>query len=304
MTDGILKPGEHKPGSGTVATFISAEDKAAGVDAAAVAMRLAQSAQGGGPAAQTLGGRGISVQVVGGPMQVTPSSVPTFKPEAAGVNQVPTPSPFAAALPGTAHAAFPPRAVPQHATADIDAAIAERAAREAPGAAHPSPDNPAMVRVYGRQALTLALTDSASLDTHEGRKQFAEARAMWLEGVDVWLDVPPALADSVVHVPVHANPPAALLAPPAPEKTAPPLAGAGGVFGHMAALSENTETATTNRELEAFTARAPGQPLHVEFRGVMRVTTTGRVLVTHARDEDAGVDEVVIAADDEAEVQS
>lgn len=303
MTDGILKPGEHKPGSGTVATFISAEDKAAGVDAAAVAMKLAQSAQGGGPAAQTLGGRGISVQVVGGPMQVTPSSVPTFKPEAAGVNQVPTPSPVTAALPGMAHAAFPPRAVPQRATGDIDAAIAERAAREAPGAAHPSPDNPALVRVYGRQALTLALalTEPASLQTHEGLTSFAEARARWLEGLDVWVDVTPAIAASVAQLPVHASP--APAAPPAPEKTAPPLAGAGGVFGHMAALSENTETATANRELEAFTARAPGQPLHVEFRGVMRVTTTGRVLVTHARDEDAGVDEVVIAADDEGEVQ-
>lgn len=243
-------------GQSTTAVFVTAEQKAAGLDPAAVAAAAASANKS--TAVSQPGQRGITVQHIAGPQ--VQQGVPR------GVTQ-----------PAQVFAAAPQLLAGEQAPAIVA------------GPNAPVPEG-ALV-LAGVAAIEAAKRLGRGVNTPVGQLPPDGAR-IFLSGASQSVTLAVSSADAALLAqPVAADPPivAQLGAPPAPELAQTPLPPAGGTGGGS---TDSTGDGHHDFAAQRAYARAPGAQLVVEFRGPVRLVTTGRVHVTHETDTESGLDVV------------
>lgn len=253
-------------GQSTTAVFVTAEQKAAGLDPAAVAAAAAQA--GKSAAVSQPGQRGISVQHIAGPQ--VQQGIPR------GVSQ---PAQVFASAPTAGH---------------DDARVAVVAGPNAP-------TEGAALMLAGQPALDAARKLGRRVNTPVGQLP-PDSAMVFLPAAAASIMLPLSAEDALLLATLPAPALAAdastgIGTPPAPELAQTPLpaeAGTGGASG------DSTGDGHHDMAAQRAYARAPGAQLVVEFRGPVRLVTTGRVHVTHATDEENGLDVVELTPHDEA----
>jgi len=293
----MAEENKHLPGptGGTAAVFITPEDRAKGIDPAAVAAELARSTAAAGA---QMGNRGVSVQMLPGAAPPLPGTV-----NSTPAGQVPAPranTPLLQAPPGGVQSWGAPGVVAvarTHSPGPILPAAPAQPPTPAPlelpavPAASPAAVAGAVIPVEGAAALTLAQLFDLKLEA------------------DGSILLPQALARRVAI----AFPGLGVSLAPAPMQPVPPEATAASAMasGELEALPLE---ALTPPDLPAPPAQQPqqddprgsfgypaGSPLLIEIRGPVTIITPGRLRVTHLEDPESGGSEVTIEPATEGE---